>query len=44
MIQKPYHDPISGIGGKHSYCYSSDWSPAFIGHIHLVAKEAAALF
>lgn len=33
MIQKPYHDPIYGIGGKHSYCYSSYWSAAFIGHI-----------
>ena len=43
MIQKPYHAPISGIGGKRSYCCSSYWSPAFIGHIHSAAKEATAL-
>lgn len=43
MIQKLYHDPISGIGGKHSHCYSSYLSPAFIGHIHSAAEEIAAL-
>lgn len=43
MIQKLYQDPISGIGGKHFYCYSSYWPPAFIGHIHSAAKETAPL-
>lgn len=43
MIQKLYHDPISGIGGEHSYCYSSYWPSAFIGHIHSAAKETAPL-
>lgn len=42
MIQKPYHDPIPGIGGKHSYRYSSYWSPVFTGHIHLAAKETGS--